>query len=101
MATVNYTATTPEDVRKHLDMFSNVISTVVKWIPGEVGTKAKKLADLIVTIFAQDWFVGLIVYLINTFSDTPLDREIVGAALEHYALALKENKSTPVKFDLE
>src|SRR5688572_8380326 len=91
---------TPDDVKKHLVMFVAVIQTVINWIPGEVGVKVKRVGELLVGIATQEWFVGLITYLLNTFQDKPITEADLGKALAHYGKEVEEGKR-PVNFDLK
>lgn len=92
---------TPEDVKKHLQMFTTVLQSVMSWLPATESTaKIKKVGDLLVAIAAQEWFVGLIVYLLNTFHNEPVTQESLGQALSFYGKKV-EGGEKPVVFDLK
>jgi hypothetical protein len=92
---------TQEEVRRQLTMFVAVLQTVVAWIPGEVGVGVKKVATLLVGLSTQDWFVGLVTYLLNTFGDKPVTQDQLSDALSHFAKSVKSSEELPVKFDLK
>lgn len=93
---------TPDDVKVHLLMFTGLLQSVLNWLPAtDSMAKVKKVGELLIAISSQEWFIGLITYLLNTFHNEPVTQENLGKCLAFYGKKVEEGAEKPVKFDLQ